>query len=314
MNESNDKNVKSTMPTSNSADDLESTATSETANEVHGLKQRVLGGIELLQNEMANLQTRLQEFDEKNHFSETASEYLRKGLDDVKASLANLKSTSKNLFDTTAEVPIRAFSKAVAELEKAFDRLKTLANSFDEKLAESGVKQKLVDIIQPTREFATKILHEIATYVEQISRTAFAQLKGINDALRDKLKGYTDTGFKFVIESAANLDKKFDFEAQVAKLRELDAKFGATSMAKKLDEKYNLTENVETLVEKAKKTGKDLDEKYTEGKYYGKIEEAYFSGRKMVLEGLEKIQKDFDSARGKSSVNGSASTPTAAKN
>jgi len=120
----------------------------------------------------------------------------------------------------------------------------------------------------------------------------------VNDGLRQKLKEISAESYSFLINASADLDRKYDISNLISQTaKQLDEKYQLAAKAKEIDEKYNIQAMTEDILERAKEKGRELDQKYTDGKYAPVVVSAYNDGVRMVTERLEGIRSDFEETK-----------------
>mmetsp|Transcript_792 Transcript_792/g.1065 ORF Transcript_792/g.1065 Transcript_792/m.1065 type:complete len:163 (-) Transcript_792:1907-2395(-) len=146
------------------------------------MSARIQTAIGKTKEALGEVQKQLNEYDEKYQASasvkaanEKASEYLKKGMDEVKTALEDLTAKTQVLRDQTAEIPVKALSRAIAAVQKGLDQVKTLAKNYDEKYQ---ITEKVHDVVNPAREQCMKYLGEVSEYTSSAAAVANAQLQG----------------------------------------------------------------------------------------------------------------------------------------
>mmetsp|Transcript_969 Transcript_969/g.1190 ORF Transcript_969/g.1190 Transcript_969/m.1190 type:complete len:295 (+) Transcript_969:247-1131(+) len=281
------------------------------------VRSKVEAAVSKSKEAVAEVQTKIQEYDEKYQATasvkaagEKASEYLKKAVEDAKTGLDDLAAKTREMKDTTTEIPVKALSKTIASIQQALDRIKDLASSYDDKYQ---ISVKLHDTVNPAREQCVKYLAEASEHASALASAANAQLQGVNDGLRSKIREVSKDGYNFLIDTSASLDRKYDITSVITNtIKQIDEKYKLAAKAKQIDDKFGIHEKTEEIIEKALETGRGLDQRFTNGKYVPLVETAYKDGVKMVTEQFETIKTDFEESKlGKSDDSAEVASPAA---
>eukprot|EP00924_Labyrinthula_sp_SR-Ha-C_P015401 maker-scaffold_71-snap-gene-0.2-mRNA-1 protein AED:0.14 eAED:0.14 QI:0/0/0.5/1/1/1/2/35/281 len=243
--------------------------------------------LERTKKEVENVQAKLKEFDDSYQATETlnkqrekASEFLKTSLDEAKESLEKVGTSAHGVFQSGKENTAEIFAKAVAKFKEAVEEVFKKAKEYDEKY---HITETVSSYVDPIKERIQQLIKELLNNLSMVTTT-------INSRIEESLKQTKE----YLLKSAASLDNKYDIETKVT--TQLDK---ISKTAKNLDEKFKVQE----LLEKAYEKGKELDLKMTQGKAGSFVEGKVSEGYHFVSGEVEKLYKDFDTAKRSSREN-----------
>lgn len=224
----------------------------------------------------------LDELSQKSASFSKEDNSLDEAIKDVRQAFKELVEKAGVLKDKSAEVPVKALSRAVVTANNSLDNLKHAIMKFDQ---EQKVSESVEKTLKPAIEACDVAVAEISHYVSEAASAANAQLQGVNDTVRQKITATASSGLKFVMNALASLDVQYDIrEKAKGTLHDLDEKLKIQQTAKSLNEKYEISDT-------AKEKLSQLDDLSK-----GRLRSSYEKGRKMATEGLEYLNDEFEKA------------------
>lgn len=229
--------------------------------------------LEATKKELAQVQEKLQEYDEKFQASSTvkqqrqkASDYLHTTLEEIKKSLDGLSQKAHHTFVEASDFTKETIEELWSKLKESIEKLKNLTLEFDDKY---HVTEKLTDLTAP-------LLTQLKSFGKSL------------DQAGEAIKDATLSGRSYLIGAAASLEHKFQIES---KLNGFDQKYKIVETAKSLQNKGEEFLAKQHILERVKQ----FDERIT-GSRAGELIE---QGVKLVSEEIEKVQKDYETAKSK---------------
>merc|ERR1712087_236981 len=152
------------------------------------------------------------------------------------------------------------------------------------------------------REKCMHALAEASNIAASVSAAANAQLESVNHGIRSRAAAIVTSSASLIFSTAAAFDDRFAFGDKA-----INAGTDVVSRAKKLDEQYNLNENVRSLASKWLERARGFDSRITGGKMEPRVLSMSEKALEVATEGLAYVQASYETAKqqrqGKEKIN-----------
>eukprot|EP00993_Chasmostoma_nieuportense_P002233 NODE_3047_length_1040_cov_40.527930_g2905_i0.p1 GENE.NODE_3047_length_1040_cov_40.527930_g2905_i0~~NODE_3047_length_1040_cov_40.527930_g2905_i0.p1 ORF type:complete len:291 (+),score=84.69 NODE_3047_length_1040_cov_40.527930_g2905_i0:8-880(+) len=249
--------------------------------------QQITTGIERARVALEEVAGKLTDFDSAHQAKETAAGYLSGAMNSTRQALAELSKTAQTLGGDATEIPVKAFTNALAQASTTFTKITEAAQKYDE---QHQLSTTVASVIAAPKDQASLAIATVAGYVAAAAAAANAQLQGVSDGLRvnllPMLASAAQSGLDKTLPAAAKADETLQIsqraeaasKAVCQKAKDLDERYQVLTRAKELDERFGLSGYVGVAVGSAQ----TLDQKLTGGKVSPSILAAYGMGLEMA--------------------------------
>merc|ERR1712087_230342 len=142
------------------------------------------------------------------------------------------------------------------------------------------------------REKCMNALAEASNIAVSVSAAANAQLESLNRGIRSRATAIVTSSASLIFSTAAAIDDRFALGDKA-----INAGTDVVSRAKKLDDQYNLNENVRSLASKWLERARGFDSRITGGKMEPRVLSMSEKALEVATDGLAYVQVGYETAK-----------------